>query len=67
MYKSPGLAFLKLNMYVFRGRSCKLDNITVVFISTELQSVQGAVHLGHHVSTINKGSLSTDGNILERV
>ena len=33
---------------VFRGRSCKSDNITVVFNGTELQSVQDAVHLGHH-------------------
>ena len=32
-----------------------------------LQSVQDAVHLGHRVSTINKGSLGTDGKILERV
>ena len=46
---------------VFRGRSCKPDNRTVVFNSTELQSVQDAVHLGHHVSTINKDGLVADG------
>ena len=33
------------SMYlVFRGRSCKLDNRTVVFNGTKLQSVQNAVH-----------------------
>ena len=66
------------NMYlVFRGWSCKPDNRTVVFNGTELQSVQDAVHLGHHVSTIYKDNLVTDGTakswrgynmfILERV
>ena len=50
------------SMYlVFRGRSCKPDNRTVVCIVTELQSVQDAVHLGHHVSTINENSLVADG------
>ena len=46
---------------MFRGRSCKPDNRTVVFNLTELQSVHVAVHLGHHVSTINKDSLIADG------
>ena len=58
------------SMYlVFRSRSCKPDNRTVVFNGTELQSVQDAVHLGHRVSTINKDSLVSDGDgkILERV
>ena len=46
---------------VFRGRSCKLGNRTAVFNGTELQSVQDAVHLGHHISTINKDSLVANG------
>ena len=46
---------------VFRGRSCNSDNGTVVFNGTELHSVYDAVHLGHHVSTINKDSLVADG------
>ena len=50
------------SMYlVFRGRSCKSNNRTIVFNGTELQSVQDAVHLGHRVSTINKDSLVADG------
>ena len=49
------------SMYlVFRGRSCKPDNRTVVFNGTELQRVQDAVHLGHQVSTINKDNLVAD-------
>ena len=46
---------------VFRGRSRKPDNRTVVFNGTELQSAQDAVHPGHRVSTINKDSLVADG------
>ena len=49
------------SMYlVFRGRSCKPDNRTVVFNGTELQCVQDAVRLGFHLSTINKDSLFAD-------
>ena len=44
---------------VFRGRNCKPDKRTVVFNGTDLQSVQDAVHLGHHVSTFNKDRSST--------
>ena len=48
------------NMYfVFRGRICNPDNRTAVFNGTE--SVHDAVHLGHHVSAINKDSLIADG------
>ena len=46
---------------VFRGRNCKLDNSTVVLNGTELQRVQDAVHLGHHVATINKDRFVADG------
>ena len=46
---------------VFRICSCKLNNRTVVVNRTELQSVQDAVHLGHHVCTVNKDSLVADG------
>ena len=45
---------------MFRGQSCKPYNRTVVFNVTELQCVQDAVLLGHHVSTINKDSLVAD-------
>ena len=40
---------------------CKPDNRTVVFNGTELQSVQDAVHMDHHVSTFNKDSVVDDG------
>ena len=46
---------------VFRGCSCKPDNRTVVFNGTELHSVQDAVHLGHHVSTIMPMALQNSG------
>ena len=48
-------------MQNFRVCSCKLNNRTVVVNRTELQSVQDAVHLGHHVCTVNKDSLIADG------
>ena len=38
---------------LFRGRSCKPDNRTVVFNGTELQNDHDAVHLGYHIATIN--------------
>ena len=45
---------------IFRGRNCKPDNITVFFNDTELYCTQDAVHLGHHISVINKDSLVAD-------
>ena len=46
--------------FIFRGRNCKPDNRTVFFNDTELYSTHDAVHLGHHISVVNKASLVGD-------
>jgi len=45
---------------IFRGRSCKSDDTTVLYNKTELYSSQDAVSLGHHLSVANKYSLVAD-------
>ena len=50
----------KSRYLIFRGRNCKPDNKTVFFNETELYSTQDAVHLGHHISVVNKDSLVAD-------
>lgn len=50
----------KSRYLIFRGRNCKPDNRTVFFNDTELYSTQDAVHLGHHISVVNKDSLVAD-------
>ena len=50
----------KCRCLIFRGSNCKLDNRTVFFNDTELYITQDAVHLGHHISVVNKDSLVAD-------
>ena len=42
---------------VFGGRRCKCDNRTVMVNGAELHRVNATVHLSHHISTNDNGSL----------
>ena len=50
----------KSQYLVFKGRKCTHDRRTIVVGGAELERVQSAVHLGHHISTNDKDSLVCD-------